>query len=76
MTNTVKSGAARPVKKEGYCSVTLHAKRDQRRRDAVARNVVYAKLSLADKIERAHARPGYSRRELARLNALKKKGVK
>lgn len=44
----------RPIKKNGYSSSVLHAKRDQRRQEAEARNAEYAKLTTKQKLTQAN----------------------
>jgi len=54
-------------KTAGYCSDRLHAKRDQRRREADARQARYDALSLEDRLRLCHTRPGQTIRERARI---------
>ncbi len=61
----------RNVKENGYKSAVLHANRNRKRTEAEARQREYAGLTVAQKIKRAKSRPGESKRELARLSALK-----
>jgi hypothetical protein len=60
----------RPVKKNGYSNKTLHAKRDKRRKEAIARLAAHNKLTIAQKLEKASKRGG--KREIARLTKLQK----
>lgn len=59
----------RPVKKNGYSSATLHAKRNQRRIDAEKRDCAYQSLTVKDRLDRVNRRRGQSKRETSRLLA-------
>ncbi len=54
-------------KTNGYSSAHLHAKRNRKRQDAEARQREHDTLTLGDKIKKATARRGQSKRELRRL---------
>lgn len=57
------------VKTEGYSNATLHAKRDRKRAEAIARNNAWARHTVEEKIASLNTRRGESRRQLARLQA-------
>jgi hypothetical protein len=57
-------------KTNGYNSTILHRKRDERRRDAEARQQSYEDLTLKQRLERAQGRRGESKVEVARIEAL------
>jgi len=57
-------------KTEGYSSVKLTAKRNRKRIDAEARQLAYEDLTLTQRLERAKARDGESKCEVARLETL------
>ena len=63
---TEKEG--RPIKKEGYSSDVLHAKRDRKRTEAQARQREHDKLTRAQKLHKADGRRGNSVREWERLS--------
>ncbi len=46
-----------------------HANRDQRRKDAVTRNEVWATLTTEAKVKQLRGRPGNSAKQLKRLGA-------
>ncbi len=54
-------------KQNGYSSVHLRAKRDRKRKEAVARQETHNSLSLEQKIAKAMKRRGKSSAELLRL---------
>lgn len=56
--------------RESYSHAILDAKKDKRRSEAETRQKAHNKLSTADKIKKAKARMGESKKELARLEAL------
>jgi len=66
-TSTTTSGGSRRVKTEGYCSATLHAKRDRKRQEAEARQRECDGLDLDQRVTRIYSRPGQSNREFKRL---------
>ena len=55
--------------RESYSHAILDAKKDKRRVEAESRQKAHSKLSTAEKIKKAKARMGESKRELARLEA-------
>jgi len=59
----------RPLKKNGYSSVHLHAKRDRKRQEAEARQREWNSKSLQERIEIAARRRGASAREVTKLAA-------
>lgn len=63
-TTTVKT-RKQATKIGGYCSTTLHARRDKRRREADIRQAKYDGLTTEEKI--ATLIPGGSKRQRARL---------
>jgi len=71
-----KSVGARPTKKAGYSSDVLHAKRDRKRSEAIARNAKYAARPVEDRIcDVIRFSPGSSKRQLAKLSARLPEGV-
>ena len=64
----VTSGEKKTGKTNGYKSFVLHAKRDKKRQEAMARDREHNQLSIQQKIELAKSRRGESKREIARLN--------
>ena len=66
-TSTTTSGRPSRVKTAGYCSATLHAKRDLKRQEAEARQRECDGLDLDQRVTRVYSRPGQSKRELKRL---------
>lgn len=59
----------RPIKKAGYSSSTLHAKRDRKRREAEERNAHWAALTPEVQLKFLRSRPGNSDRQRARIVA-------
>lgn len=62
------SSVVRPVKQEGYCSDTLHAKRDRKRSEAQARQRERAARTDRQQYALCSERPGQSKREKRRLS--------
>lgn len=58
---------SRPIKTAGYCSHTLHDKRDRKRDEADARAHAWAKLTPEQQRESLLARRGSSAKQLARI---------
>jgi hypothetical protein len=69
--NKVVGTTSRPVKTEGYCSDTLHAKRDRKRSEAQARQREHDAHTPEAKRQKCLARRGNSARELERLEGTK-----
>lgn len=65
---TNKKTVERNRKTNGYKSGVLRAKRNQKRLEAEQRQKAYSKLSFADKVKLIDSRPGYSKREMARIS--------
>jgi len=68
----METQAPKRGKTKGYCSTTLHATRDRKRREAQDRDLKHSNLSIKDKIAKAKSRRGDSKKEIARLTARQK----
>lgn len=65
MTNNVTETGGHKKKTNGYSNATLHAKRNQRRKDADMRQALYEAKTLKEKFDSLV--PGGSKRQRARL---------
>ena len=65
----IKPENNRPVKKNGYKYHAPLVKKDKRRQEANARNLIYKSLNKENKIKLIKSRRGNSKRELNRLAA-------
>lgn len=69
-TNEINQLKTKSIKTAGYNNATLHAKRDRKRAEAIARNNEWARHTVEEAIASLNTRRGESKRQLARLNAL------
>jgi hypothetical protein len=72
MENTTTTPTKRNIKTSGYKQAKRRAKLNARRDAADERMAQHDALSVAQKIAKAKSRRGESKREIARLTALKK----
>lgn len=56
------------IKVNGYSSNILHAKRNKRRDEAMARQDAHEKFTINQQIKKIKSRRGESKKELARIN--------
>ena len=60
----------RKGKTNGYCSDTLHAKRDRKRKEAEDRYYANESLTIKQRLTKCSKRPGESKKEVARLKVM------
>ena len=73
MENKENKPTTRPVKKNGYSNAKRLARLEKRRVEAQARNGVWVKLSVREKISSLSKRSGKSKKQIAKLEKLSKK---